>query len=497
MPKHAPSPAALPRLLALALPLAGAAHAQLPDNKAAAALQGYFSQCHAVHVCNGSVLVARDGKVIYAAAFGDAGAGDQGPLTTAHAFDIGSISKQFTAAAVLRLADRGQLRLDDAVADHLPGFPYPRMTLRQLLTHTSGVPDVMGHYTQLLRSGKVATPLMGEDAVQVLAASGTAPTSAPGERFEYSNTGYLLLSQVVAQASGLPFASFLQREFFDPLGMRHTHVRMPGNEAAIAPRAYGFTTASDGQRRTQDQFPEFFMLGAGGIYSTTDDLLRWSKALRDGTAMSATGWREATTPLRLNDGSSLPYGFGLSLRTSPLQQPRIEHGGHWRAFKADLARYPAQDVDLVLLTNNGEDDSVDAARDAVEAILAGKPFSPVREPIDWPLRERLRHDDADALRRWLDAQRTATPARYDIPEDKLNDIGYGLIEAKQIDKAVAVLRFNQQTHPASMNALDSLADAYLAAGDRAAAIAQAKRMLVLKPDSRAAQEKLKALSEGK
>ena len=101
------------------------------------------------------------------------------------------------------------------------------------------------------------------------------------------------------------------------------------------------------------------------------------------------------------------------------------------------------------------------------------------------------------LRRWLDAQRTATPVRYDIPEDKLNDIGYGLIEAKQVDKAVAVLRFNQQTHPASMNALDSLADAYLAAGDRAAAIAQAKRMLALKPDSRAAQEKLKALSEGK
>ena len=140
---------------------------------------------------------------------------------------------------------------------------------------------------------------------------------------------------------------------------------------------------------------------------------------------------------------------------------------------------------------------MDAARDAVEAILAGKPYSPVKEPIDWPLRERLQRDDAATIHQWLDAQRTAEAARYDIPEDKLNAIGYRLLEAKQVDKALVVLRFNQETHPDSMNALDSLADAYLAAGDRDAAIAQAKRLLELKPESRAAQEKRKALGEGK
>ena len=487
---------ALSRLLLLTLPLAGSAHAQAPD-ATAATLQGYFSQCHAVHVCNGSFLVARDGKIVYQAAFGQAGAAGEGALTTAHAFDIGSISKQFTAAAILRLADRGKLRLDDAVATHLPGFPYPRMTLRQLLTHTSGVPDVMAHYTQLLRSGKATAPLLGDDAVQVLTASAATPKTAPGERFEYSNTGYLLLAQVVTQVSGTTFAAFLHREFFAPLGMSHTRVRMPDNEAAIAPRAYGFTPTADGQRRPQDQLPGFYMQGAGGIYSTTGDLLRWSQALRDGTAMSANGWREATTPTRLNDGSSVPYGFGLGLRTSPLQQARIAHSGQWRAFKADLSQFPAQDIDIVLLTNNGEDDSVDAARDAIEAILAGKPYPAVKEPIDWPLREHLQRNDADALRQWLDAQRSATPARYDIPEDKLNELGYRLLEAKQIDKALVLMRFNQETHPQSMNALDSLADAYLEAGERDAAIRQVKRMLELKPESRRAQDRLKVLLESK
>lgn len=488
---------ALPCLLALTLPLAGAVHAQAQDAEAAAALQGYFAQCSAVHVCNGSFVVARGGKVIYEGAFGDADAAGDHRLTTAYAFDIGSISKQFTAAAIMRLSERGKLRVDDTVASHLPGFPYPRMTLRQLLTHTSGVPDVMAHYTQVLRSGKFTAPLMADDAVQVLAASGTAPEFVPGERFEYSNTGYLLLSQVVARISGVPFATFLQREFFDPLGMSHTRLRMPGNEAAIVPRAYGFTPTPDGQRRVEDQFPGFYMMGAGGIYSTTGDLLLWSKALRQGVAMSAANWREATTPMRLNDGTSVPYGFGLNLHASPLQKPRIEHGGHWRGFKADLIQFPARDIDIVLLTNNGEDDSVDAARDAVEAILAGKPYQQVKEPIDWPLREHLQHDDATAVRQWLDAQRTANPQHYEIPEDTLNTIGYRLLEAKQNDKALAVMRFNQETHPASVNALDSLADAYMAVGDRDAALAQVKRMLVLAPDSRAAQDRLKAMTEGK
>lgn len=345
-----------------------------------ASLRNYFSQCHAARVCNGSVLVARAGKVVYEDAFGDVGIDGQGTLSTAHAFDIGSVSKQFTAAAVLRLVDHGKLRLDDTVDRHLPGFPYPRMTLRQLLNHSAGVPDAMAHYTQLLRSGKANAPMLGEDVVQVLAATAAVPKSAPGERFEYSNTGYLLLARVVSHVTGLSFADFLQREFFGPLRMSNTGLRMPGNEAGIAARAYGFRGAADGQRRPYDQIPGFYMQGAGGIYSTVGDLLIWSRALRSGVAMSANAWREATTPTRLQDGSLVPYGFGFGLRPSALQQPRISHGGHWRAFKAELSHLPAQDIDIVILSNNGEDKGVDAASRAVEAILASQAYEPVQKP---------------------------------------------------------------------------------------------------------------------
>lgn len=472
----------------LVLPLAASA-ASSPE----AALADYFRQCHAAQVCNGSFLVARGDQIMYEAALGRAAAEGGQALTPTHAHDIGSIAKQFTAAAIVRLAERGKLGLDDQVTKHLAGFPYPDMSLRQLLTHTSGVPDVMPYYSRLLRAGKATAPVVMDDAVQVLISQRLAPGFPPGARFAYSNTGYLLLAQIVTQASGIDYAQYLDQEFFKPLGMLHTRVRMPANDTEIRPRAYGFRVSASGQRQAFDQIPQFHMIGAGGIYATARDLHCWAQALLDGKVMSAAHWIEATTPVRLTDGTSKPYGFGMALRPSPLGQTRFSHGGHWRAFKADLTLQPAQNLAIVLLTNNGEDDSIDLARDAVEAIVAGRPHTPVREPIHFPLSRRLQSDDADALRKWLSDERLASPARYSFLEDKINELGYALLERKETDKAVVVMEFNRNCHPGSLNAHDSLADAYLAKGDRHGAIAQYRRMLELKPDSKKAREKISTL----
>ncbi len=479
-------------LLAAALlgPLSGFA-AATPEP--ATVLADYFRQCHAVQVCNGSFLVVKGDEVLYEAALGDASADGAQALTPAHTFDIGSISKQFTAAAIVRLAEQQKLGLDDVVAKHLTDFPYPDMTLRQLLTHTSGVPDVMPYYSQLLRSGNAAGPVTANNVVQVLATKKLPPRFASGTRFEYSNTGYLLLAQVVAHASGQAYESYLDQEFFKPLGMASTRARLPDNDAQIQPRAYGFRVSASGKRQAFDQIPQFYMLGAGGIYSTAKDLQRWARALREGKVMNADHWKDATTPVRLNDGSSVPYSFGMGLRPSPLGQSRVSHSGHWRAFKADLTLLPAQALDIILLTNNGEDDSVDHARDAVEAIVAGKPYAMVKESIHLPLTRRLQADDADALRKWLNDERHASPLRYTLLEDKVNELGYALLERKEIDKAIVLMEFNRDVHPTSMNAYDSLADAYLAKGDRDAAIEQVRKMIALKPDSKPAQEKLKKL----
>lgn len=210
--------------------------------------------------------------------------------------------------------------------------------------------------------------------------------------------------------------------------------------------------------------------------------------------MSAQHWQEATRPTVLLDGSQSFYGFGLSLKPSPLGHKRITHGGHWRGFKTELTLLPEMDTVIVLLTNNGEDDSVEDARDAIEAILAGKPTPIVLEPFQWQLADHVATDSLSKLRRWLlDAKSHAQG--IDLAEKEVNNIGYALLERKQLDKATAVFEFNHLAHPNSTNAMDSLADAYVAIGEMAKAKEQIQAILAIDPDSKSAIKRLSELSK--
>lgn len=478
-------------LTCMALPVLARAAEAAPARTAK--LARHFENCHAVRVCNGSFLVTQHGKVVYQDALGWADADAQAELTVEHAFDIGSVSKQFAAAAVLRLAERGQLSLDDPAARYLPQLPYADITLRQLLTHTSGVPDVFPHYTQLLKRGEVVTPMRGDEAVALLAEHKAPLSFSPGSAFEYSNTGYILLAQIVGRVSGMDYADYLQREFFAPLGMSHTRVRLPDNDALIQPRAWGFSVRPDGSRKAFDQIPNFYPVGPGGIYSTARDLQRWADALQQGRAMSKANWALATTPATLSDGSKVPYGLGFKLVDSALGKPMITHGGDWRGFKSDLTLLPEQGVQIVLLTNNAQDDSVEAARDAVEAILAGKPRPVLLTSVHWALYAQAEGMDAAQLTGWLDQQWAQVPRRYDFPGQPLEQVAGDLLRRKAGDKALAVLEFNARIHPGSLDALDSLADAYRETGNRQAAIAQVQKMIALKPESRRLRQRLAQL----
>lgn len=243
--------------------------------------QQYLATCQAKRICNGTYIVAKNGRPVFVGAFGDTGDEGYSPLTIDSSFDIGSISKQFTAMAVLQLVAEGRVQLDAKLASYLPDFPYADITVRQLLSHTSGIPDALPYYTNLIRKGLSETPITGADVVSVLAAEQMAVLSAPGVRFDYSNTGYMVLAALVEHQAGLPFGIYLEQSFFTPLGMNSTRLRTPANDAAIPYRTFGFADVPIGKRRRIDQFPGFYVLGAGGIYSTAPDLLKWQNALND------------------------------------------------------------------------------------------------------------------------------------------------------------------------------------------------------------------------
>lgn len=291
-----------------------------------------------------SLLVVRDGRVAYARGYGLAEVETGAPVTPRTNFRLASLSKQFTATAVMLLVAEGRLRYDDPVGPLLPELPtYARgVTVRQLLTHTSGLPDYEDFVPDTL------TAQVHDHDIPALIARATGPLFAPGTRYAYSNTGYVLLALIVERASGERFADFLRERIFAPLGMTETVAHEEGR-STVSHRAYGYTVDSAGVRRT-DQSATSATLGDGGIYSSAADLARWDEALERHTLVSAGEQLLAWTPPTLPGGERTEYGFGWFIDRDRGER-RLRHHGESMGFTNAILRYPEQRLTIVLLTN--------------------------------------------------------------------------------------------------------------------------------------------------
>ena len=458
-----------------------------------AAYEAFLDQCHEAHVCNGTYLVARSGEVVFAGAVGDAGGADRAPLAIDGVFDVGSISKQITAVAVLKLAEQGRLSVDDRVTQHLPDFPYAEVTIAQLLSHTSGIPDVLGDYAEegLSSEGDQNAVVDGSGILRFLAEKARPAIAPSGSEYAYNNTGYMVLASLVESVSGRPFAAYLQDTLFTPLGMANTRLRTPANDEAIADRVWGFRPRPAG-REAQDQIPRLYIRGAGGVYSTVEDLLLWQNALNRGLVRPDL-WARATAPAVLTDGTTVPYGFGLSLKPDADGRTRISHGGHWRAFRSDLSYFPAEDLVVIQLTNNAEDDSVDENVSALRRIAEGGAPAPVLRRIEWDLFDRVETQDGEQVRAWFRSELNTSPRRYALSETELNALGYSYLNSGQDQPAALVFELTTIAFPESANAWDSLADAHEALGDKGAALEAVKMAVQLEPSSAAYADHLARL----
>ncbi|ASJ91969.1 serine hydrolase domain-containing protein [Porphyrobacter sp. CACIAM 03H1] len=455
-----------------------------PDHaKRGEAYLEYLSDCHKAHVCNGVYLVARNGEAVFEGAVGDSGDEQATALKVTDRFDIGSISKQFTAVAVLKLVAEGRLSLSDKVTTHFPTFPYDGVTIQDILSHTSGIPEVLPYYSSQLRRTPDGAPITGSDVISVLAQGNLPAESSRGTRYSYSNTGYIVLAALVEHVADQPFDVYLEQSFFKRLGMKSTFLRTPDNADFSTSRAWGFQPAPDGSRRVVDQLPRLFLRGAGGIYSTASDLLKWQNALNDGRVIPRRLYKLATTPARLLNGEEVPYGLGFSLKPDAVGMRRISHAGHWRAFKSDLSYFPDSRVTVIQLTNNSEDDSVDTNVSALAKIALGREVSPIMAPIGWDLVEKLDSEDIALVKSWFEQEMSAIPRRYSIEESDLNSIGYAYLNQRSTDKAETVFSLTALAFPRSANALDSLADAQEARGDIHAAHASIVAALAIEPNS--------------
>lgn len=326
------------RAFVVTLLLAGTGLAQSADSRMDQVVQSFVSNKQFM----GSVLVAKGSEVLLSKGYGSANLEWEIPATPSTKFRLGSVTKQFTAAAILLLEERGKLKVEDPVKKYLPDAPaaWDKITVFHVLTHTSGIPSFTNFpdYASLRPFSTTAEKLVAHFRDRAL-------EFEPGEKYNYSNSGYVLLGHLIEKISGESYEAFLQKNIFTPLGMKDSGY--DSNSVVIARRAAGYSPGPNGP--VNSGFIDMSVPhGAGALYSTTEDLLRWEQGLFGGKLLSAASLTKMTAPFKGN------YAFGLQVNTVNGRKV-FEHGGGIEGFNTHLAYFPEAKVTVAVLGNlNGQ-----------------------------------------------------------------------------------------------------------------------------------------------
>jgi len=311
-----------------------------------------------------AVLVIKDGKAVFKQGYGLADLQAKTLIASSTNFRLASVTKQFTAMAIMVLKHDGKLSYDDTIDRFFPEFPsYGRsITIRQLLTHTSGLPDYEDIYEQEFPSvPDNAIPQITDDGVLKLLEEQTKGMFAPGTQWHYSNSGYAVLARIVETVSGMSFSDFLKREIFDPAGMQNSIAFVKGRND-VPERAFGYR--QQGHWIDSDQSSTSAVLGDGGIYSNLEDLQKWDSALTNHVLLSAAEMNVGLTAVailggaRRTDGTPVQYGFGWFL--DPYHgRARTYHDGETSGFRTTIQRFANERLTIIILSNRTDSD-VDA-----------------------------------------------------------------------------------------------------------------------------------------
>lgn len=318
-----------------------------------------------------AVLVAKKDQVIYQKAFGMANLELDVPLKPGHVFRIGSITKQFTCAAIMQLEEQGKLSLQDDLTKFIPDYPTQgkKITVEHLLTHTSGIKSYTGMKEwddEVRRKDFTVSALIDYFKNQPM-------DFEPGTKYQYNNSGYILLGFIIEKVSGQTYAEYVSEHFFKPLGMKNSYY---GDvEPVIKNRAAGYAQAGvDGTYVNAPYLSMTQPYAAGSLLSTVEDLFIWTRALHGGKVVKPESLKKMTTPYTLTDGTSTRYGYGLQMGNL-LGSPTVEHSGGINGFLSDLVYLPNEEVCVAILTNCDCEPPRDLSP-KLAALTIGKPFQP-------------------------------------------------------------------------------------------------------------------------
>lgn len=322
--------------------------------------------------------VYRDGAIVYAQGYGMASLELGVPITPRTVFDIGSTSKQFTAFSILLLQQQGKLSLDDDIRKFMPEIPDygKRITLRHLMTHTSGMRDYAGLFD--LAGVPEQNLTNDQDAVDLIVRQ-KALNFMPGEEWDYSNTGFFLLSQVVKRVTGKTLRDFDQENIFTPLGMRSTQI-FNDHTLIIPHRATGYSF-DDERKAFGVEMSNFEQTGDGSVQTSIEDLQRWDENFYSAKLGGEALIRQMQVVGRLNNGKEHEYAAGLEIMTYR-GQPVVRHGGAWAGYRAELLRFPKQHTSIAVLCNVAQATPSLRANRVADVVMANV-LAPLPAAVDY------------------------------------------------------------------------------------------------------------------
>lgn len=486
-------------------------------------LDSLFTKLHEQNNFNGNVLVAENGKVVYKKSFGYADVKHKTLNQDHSTFPTASISKVFTATAVLQLRDKGKLQLTDPLIRYFPDFPFAGITIKHLLTHTSGLPN-----DELLVPIALAHPdtiITNKIIIAALKSWKHPLYFQPGEQWRYCNTNYSLLALLVEQLGKMPFDQYLQKHIFLPAQMKHTYAKTLSNltrdkkrvTTHFWPAMYSTNVENIDSIKLKDEFKMQMLrftnynlsliLGPGNIISTTEDLLKFDQALYSGKLLSAKTMEEAFTPVKLNNGEiyygeveadwggKISYGLGWVVREDPERGKLVGHDGSEAGIATIFYRNLTKKQTVVVFDNTVGYD-FDKKIAATTAILDQKQPVPVSEQkiLARLYGEKLLEEGPEAALIYFNECRSDT-AHYWYNEQELNRLGYGFMHNGYDQEALETFRLNIILYPSSFNVYDSYGEALAKIGKKEQAILMYKKSLALNPNNEGGKQALKQLAE--
>lgn len=484
-------------------------------------LDSLFTKLNGEGNFNGNVLVAENGKIIYKKSFGYADVKLKTLNTSNSTFQTASVSKVFTATAILQLRDKGKLQLKDPLTKYFPNFPFADITIKHLLSHTSGLPNY-----ELWGAIAHAYPdsiITNKSIIPALKAWNQPLYFQPGEQWRYCNTNYNLLALLVEQVSKMPFEEYLQKHIFLPAQMHHTYVTTPANPMVDKNRVTEHFWATMYSTRLENidsiqvndpvkmkmlRFENYNLSGLTGdanVISTTEDLLKFDQAHYRGKLLRTKTMEDAFTPTKLNSGETysgevevdwggkVSYGLGWVVREDPERGKIVGHDGFNGGIATIFYRNITKKQTVIVFDNTVGYDFREKVTAAVSILNNEKP-KPISEQksVARLYGEKLLKSGPALALIHLNELR-ADSAHYFLAERELNHLGYDFLHNGYTEEALEAFKLNIVLHPASFNVYDSYGEALMKTGRKEEAILMYKRSVALNPRNEGGKEVLKLL----